>query len=289
MMTSDCKPWDTARMSNAQPTLARRDLGIRLASHRRRLGLTVKQAADMIGMGTKTIQRIEAGTHGTKRPVIESLVRHYEISKEETSHIFTLFVRGAEKGWWEPYVGPGSGEPTRPDFPLFLETEQVAVHIRDLETEVIPGLLQTPEFLLEFQSAALPQPPEVAEAIRGLRTHRQKLMQNRADQPRLDFLISRSAIDYLEEMPGPVADGQRARLLEADLEPNIGVRVINRLHAAAAGAFAILTPPDRTSPFVYIDDLDGCRYIEIGEVVSLYEQAFEAARLQSVSIEEYLR
>lgn len=290
MMTSATVAWETAAMSNAQqPTLARRDLGIRLRSHRERLGLTPKQAADMIGMGVKTIHRIEAGTHGTKRPVIESLVRHYEIGREETSHIFTLFVRGAEKGWWEAYVGPGSGEPTRPDFPLFLEAEQVAIHIRVLETEVVPGLLQTPEYLQEFQSAALPQSPEVAEAIRGLRTHRQKLMRDRTDRPRLEFLISRSAIDYLEEMPEPIADRQSERLLEIAGDPNTEVRVINRLHAGAAGAFAILTPPDEVSPFVYIDDLDGCRYIETREIVSLYEQAFKAAQLRSVPIEEYLR
>jgi hypothetical protein len=220
--------------------------------------------------------------------VVEKLCDLYAISQKEMSHLTTLAVRGKERGWWEPYVDGGTGKESRPNFPLFLETEQIAVSTRGLETEVIPGLLQTEEYLLALQAAQLPMPEEVAASVRALRTHRQRLMRERTDNPRMEFLISRSAIDYLDQLPAEVVAGQRERLLQVAADPNMEVGVITALHAGAAGAFAILTPPDDEPPLVYIDDLDGCRYIEDLDVVSLYEQAFKAVRAMSVSIEEYL-
>lgn len=270
-----------------QPTLARRSLGAALRRLRESAGQSPKDVGDAIGVSRQTIARIEAGQQATHILQAKALCEHLGATAAQKSHLCDLAVRGKEKGWWEPYTS-GSAEPTRPNFPLFLETEQVAVHIRVLETEVVPGLLQTPEYLLALQSAQLPQPPDLAESVRGLRTHRQKLMADRDDEPRVEFLISRAAIDYLDGLGADVAAGQRERLAEAAEGPNVDVRVITRLHAGTAGAFAILTPPE-VPPFVYIDDLDGCRYVEDVDIVSVYERAFGAARDMSVPIEEYLR
>jgi len=277
-------------MSEAQPTLARRDLGIRLKGHRERKGLTEKEAADLLGYTVKTIQRIEAGTHGTRRPVVESLVGHYGINQDEASYLLGLVVRGAERGWWEDYVDKGTKQGTRPDFPLFLESEQIATLIQVLETEVIPGLLQTPEYLLALQDAQLPIPAEVAEAVRGLRTIRQKLIYSRTAPPRMEFCIGEGAFRYLTRLPGPVRDGQINRILEVSAMPNVDLRVITQLHAGAAGAFNIITASDGVDPFVFVDLMDGCRYVEDDHIVSLYGRGFRAARDdKTVTVEEYLR
>lgn len=289
IVTNTIVPWDTERMSQAQPTLARRDLGIRLRTHRERTGLTAKEAAELIGYSERTIDRIEAGTHGTKKVVIEALVKHYRISTKEASHLYALVVRGAERGWWEPYVDGGTKQGTRPDFPLFLESEQVAAFIRVLETELIPGLLQTPEYLLALQAAQLPIPDDVAEAVRALRTLRQKLIWGRSRPPQMAFLIGEGALRYLEHLPGQVRDGQVRRLLEAAREPHIDIRVITELHAGAAGAFNIITPTEQEATFTFVDLLDGCRYIEDRDIVSMYVRAFLAAQKKTVRVEEYLR
>lgn len=277
-------------MSEAQPTLARRDLGIRLKGHRERKGLSEKEAAELLGYNVKTIQRIEAGTHGTRRPVVESLVGHYGINQDEASYLLGLVVRGSERGWWEDYVDKGTKQGTRPDFPLFLESEQIANLIQVLETEVIPGLLQTPEYLLALQAAQLGIPLDVAEAVRGLRTIRQKLIYNRLKPPRMEFCIGEGAFRYLNQLPGPVRDGQIARILEVASMPNVDLRVITQLHAGAAGAFNLITPSDGVPSFVFIDLMDGCRYVEDDHIVSLYGRGFRAARDEkTVPVEEYLR
>lgn len=264
-------------------------MGRALERHREACGLTRAEAGRAIGYSGQTIQRIEEGTQATRSLVVEKLCDLYGVSAREMSHLTTLAVRGKERGWWEPYFDVGSKEVSRPRIPLFLETEQESIRIRVIELEVVPGLGQTEEYLRELQEAQLPMSDEVAVSWRGLRTHRQKLLYGRRVPPRLEFLIGKAAIDYLDQMPRGVRDGQIARLLEIDAMPSAEVRIITAVHAATAGAFNLLTPRGEAPPFVFMDTADGCRYIEQPALVSMYEQIFTSARDKSVSAEEYLR
>lgn len=276
-------------MPEPQPTIARRSLGRSLERHRESKDLSRAEAGRAIGYSGQTVQRIEEGTQATKPIVVEALCKLYGIDDTEMSHLTTLAVRGKERGWWEPYFDIGSEETSRPKIPLFLETEQSALQIWVLETEVIPGLLQTPEYLRELQAVQLPMREEVAESWRGLRTHRQKLLYSRTPLPSLEFLIGKAAVDYLEAMPAEVRNGQVDRLLEVSAMAGASIRVLTSLHAATAGAFNLLYPGDESEPFVFTDAADGCRYIEQRQLVSMYEQIAESARDKSVPVEEYLR
>jgi hypothetical protein len=221
--------------------------------------------------------------------VVEKLCAQYGISGPELSHLTMLAVRSKERGWWEPYFDVGAEQTSRPKIPLFLETEQSALRIWVLETEVIPGLLQTPEYLQILQAAQLLMTDEVTESWRGLRTKRQELLYGRDPFPVLEFIIGRAAVDYLDAMPANIRDGQIRRLLEVAAMPSVNIRVLTQLHAAAAGSFNLLYPGDATDPFVFMDAADGCRYIEDSRIVSMFEQTFSSARDKTVQVEEYLR
>lgn len=281
-----CNP---EHMAESQPTIARRSLGRALERHRKSKGFTRAQAGRAIGYSGQTIQRIEEGTQATRPLVVEKLCSLYETPHHEMSHLTTLAVRGKEKGWWEPYFDIGTEQTSRPKIPLFLETEQAALRIRVLELQVIPGLLQSPEYLRELQAAQLPMPEDVLESWRALRTHRQKLLYSRSPLPRLEFLIGKAAIDYLEGLPSEIRDGQIERLRDTAALPSAEVRVITELHAATAGAFNILYPGDESEPFVFLDAADVCRYLEQRRIVSMFDQTFRSAREKSVPVEEYLR
>lgn len=275
-------------MSSApsHPTISRRGLGKRLKQRREEAGLTEQEAAGLLGYTLKSIRRIEAGTQGTKQTTIEAFVKHYGIGPEEGSYLQTLRVRGTERGWWEDYIDKGTKESTRPDFPMFLESEQIAKHISMFESEVVPGLLQTPAFLQALQDAQLPIPLEVAEQVRKLRERRQEVFQGQV--PAMQVLLGEAAILYLMRLAPEVRDGQVARLREVAAMPEAEVRITTRLHAAMAGSFAVVTTPDEFPPIVYSDLMDGCRYLEDMNVTSRYRRAFAAAWEVSVSLEEYL-
>jgi transcriptional regulator with XRE-family HTH domain len=276
-------------MAESQPTIARRSLGRALERHRESHNLSRAQAGRSIGYSGQTIQRIEEGTQATRTIVVEKLCARYGIAPAEMSHLTTLASRSKERGWWEPYFDIGAEETSRPKIPLFLETEQSALRISVLETEVVPGLLQTPQYLRALQAAQLPMREEVAENWRGLRTKRQELLYGRDPFPVLEFIIGRAALGYLDAMPGDVRDAQIARILEVAAMPSVSIRVITQIHAATAGAFNILYPGDATEPFVFMDAADGCRYIEQPQLVSMYEQIFGSARDKTVHVKEYLR
>lgn len=275
----------TDHMVTGQPTIARRTLGIRLRFHRERAHLNRSQAAEAIGYSPQTIQRIEDGMQATRRIQVKELGATYEIPADQMGELFGLALDGSKKGWWQSYK-----EGLPPDFPIFLETEQEASEIRVLETEYIPGLLQTPDYLVEVQHAQPPQPPEKARMVRELRQTRMDLLFSRKKLPTMTFLIGRAAIGYLDAMPPKVMAGQIERLREVGSMAKVEIRVITKPHAAMAGSFNILTPgpPVPSAPFGYIDSVDGCRYVEDPDVVSLYERTFDHVRQIAIPLEEYL-
>jgi transcriptional regulator with XRE-family HTH domain len=280
---------DPANMSESQPTISRRSLGRTVWRRREEKGISRAQLGRAIGYSGQTIQRIEEGTQATRSIVVEKICAELGIGNVEMSHLTTLAARGTERGWWEPYFDIGTEETSRPKIPLFLETEQTARRISVVETEVMPGLLQTPEYLQALQEAQLPMTEEVALSWRALRTKRQEMLYGRHVLPRMEFVIGKAAIDYLDALDSSVRDGQVQRLLEVSAMPTAQVRVITGLHAATAGAFNILYPDDETEPFIFSDAADGCRYVEQPQLVSMYESIFELARDKSTTLEEYLR
>jgi len=269
--------WDTRSMAD-QPTLARRALGLAFTRLRIKRHMTPAQVGAAIGVSRQTIGRIEEGSQATHILKAQALCDFFEVSPEEKSRLCDLATRGNEKGWWEPYFDKGRGTAAAPKTPLFLETERSAIRTWGIETEVIPGPLQTLEFLRELQAAGLPILEDDAAAAQGLRAHRQKSNDERPDNPEMELIIGQAAIYYLNQLRDEVRDGQWARIREMAARPNVTIRVLNRLHAATANSFTILTPADELPPFVYLDAVDGCRYIEDPDVVSLYERTFVAAR-----------
>lgn len=264
-----------------QPTVARRALGSSLRKLRETAGFSRSQAAHAIGYSPQTIQRIEEGTQATRDHQVERLGRLYSAPPALMSEMYRYALDGSRRGWWQAHK---EGIPS--EFPLFLEAEQDAGRIWVLELEYIPGLLQTPEYLRAVQDAQPTLPAAHAEAVRLLRSRRQELLFGRRQPPEIVFLIGRSSLDYLTTLP-EVYSGQLARLRQIAELPSVEIRVICGLHAAMAGSFNVLTP-STGPPFAYVDSIDGCRYIEDGNVVSLYERTFEHVRSSAITLEEYL-
>ncbi|TQL75459.1 helix-turn-helix protein [Stackebrandtia endophytica] len=269
-------------MAHMQPTVARRALGSSMRKLREAAGITRSQAAHAIGYSPQTIQRIEEGAQATRDHQVERLGRLYDAPPALMSEMYRYALDGNRRGWWQAHK---EGIPS--EFPLFLEAEHDASRIRVLETEYIPGLLQTPEYLRAVQDAQPPLPSARAEAVRVLRSQRQELLFGRRRLPEMEFLIGRSTLDYLHDLP-EVRRGQVERLTQIDAISEVRIRVIVGLHAAMAGSFNILTPATNSVSFAYVDSVDGCRYIEDHAVVSLYERTFNHVRSSAITLEEYL-
>ncbi|QSB04835.1 Scr1 family TA system antitoxin-like transcriptional regulator [Natronoglycomyces albus] len=271
-----------------RPSLARRALGAKLRKLRIDRGETCAQVAEAIGYKYKAIERIEKGQQGTKFLQLDGLCAHFAVTDEVRAQLHSLRIRGNERGWWEGYLISGGQEVSVPSLQVFLEAEQDTVHLRSLEIELIPGLLQTPAYVRALQEAELPAPEEVRKLVRDLRRLRRETYFARSEAPKTEFILGSKAIELLDDLDPPERDEQIASLKSAQARPNVDIYVISRKHAAMAGGFCLFTLPDGLPPIVSIDALDGCRYVEGAEAVYRYEWAFENVKDRAVPLLEYL-
>ncbi|GAA4911973.1 helix-turn-helix transcriptional regulator [Stackebrandtia albiflava] len=221
----------------------------------------------------------------TRPHQVQGLCDLYGVPPAQRAELERWAKEGAKRGWWEQYR-----EGVPPETRAFVEAEAEMATLQSLELEHIPGLLQTDDYLQAVQAALLPMPPERVKAIRWLRHHRQERVFARTPLPRMTMLIGRSALWYLDGL-GEVGDRQRKRIIEVSQMPGADIRVITELHPAMVGAFTIITPgpPIPGPPFVFVDSVDGGRYEEKRDVVSLYERTFAAALKCTIPFEEYLK
>ena len=264
------------------PTLAKLALGDMITRIRLRAELERPELAAKLGVDTETVRRWEHGKIAPKKLAIEAVAKALNATPAELSKMTTLSLDSKKRGMFE-----GNNVPH--DLRTFYESEATAVHIRTIGLESLPGLLQTRAYHRAAQDAQLPIEEERAVSLRELRTRRQQITFSRNPLPKLQFLIGRAALLYLDDYPD-VKDEQIARLLEVDAMPQAEVRVITGFHAAVLGSFTILTGRRETGarPFAYLESIDGGRYLE-GHVVSEFETTFEAVwKSQSVSIKEVL-
>lgn len=264
------------------PALAKIALGDRISGARQRAGLSRAQLAEALGVGDETVRRWEIGESVPKQYAVKALAEVLDIPPAEFARMTTLVLDAKGRGLFE-------GNTVAPNLRLFYESEATAVRIRSIGLESLPGLLQTRAYQRANQDAQLPIDDERAAGLRELRTRRQEINFGRHPLPKMEFVIGRAALSYLDDYPD-LRDEQIARIREVDAMPQVGVRVVSGFHAAMPGSFTILTPPAENGvrPFVYVEAIDGGRYIE-GNVVSEYEAAFEkVSASQSVTIEEVL-
>lgn len=257
-------------------------LGQLIQKVRERAGLTRPEVAALMGVDTETVRRWETGKFAPKVHTIETLASKINATPEELSQMTTLSLNSRGRSLFE-------GNNVPPRLRAFYESEAIAVRIRSIGLEYLPGLLQTRAYHLATQAAQVPIDAQRAQDLRELRTRRQEISFGRTPVPQMQFLISRAALLYLDDYP-EIRDEQIQRLLEVSAMQRAGIRVANGFNASMLNAYTIVDLPEATGarPFVYVEAIDGGRYVE-GHVVFEYEAAFQTVwETQSVTIEEVL-
>ncbi|WP_051132941.1 helix-turn-helix domain-containing protein [Nocardia paucivorans] len=84
-------------MSGDGSTLARQQLRKYLRNGREECGLTLRQAADLIGRGSSTLPRMEMGTMAAREGDLDALCEVYGFDAEHTTAMKGLAAQGNEK------------------------------------------------------------------------------------------------------------------------------------------------------------------------------------------------
>ena len=169
-------------------------------------------------------------------------------------------------------------------FGPFIKVEAECTAMREWESMVMPGLLQTAEYARALTHAVRPQATdEQIERYVDVRMQRQEIL-HRASPPMLWAIIDENVLRR------PAADtavmrGQYAHLLEMGELPHIVIQVLPYdagLHAGHMGSFTVMDRDD-TDGIVWAETHTGGRFFDSGDEVSEYVRVYDHLRATALS------
>jgi transcriptional regulator with XRE-family HTH domain len=257
----------------AGPTVRRMLVGAQLRRLRTEAGVSREEAAQAIRASEWKIHRLENGQVGFKERDIIDLLRLYGVTDPEEVAAFLELAREANApGWWQDY-----GDVLPQWFRAYVDLESVATLIRTYEGQLVPGLLQTDDYVRAvIHDTSLESSEEVGRRVR-LRLARQTLL-TREQPPRLWAVVDEAALR--RPVGGrEVMRGQLERLIAATKLPNVTLQILplaGGAHPAMVGAFSILRFADRHLPdVVYLEHLTNAHYLDKRAEVERYLDVME--------------
>jgi DNA-binding XRE family transcriptional regulator len=256
------------------PTVRRMLVGSQLRRLRTEAGVSREQAATAIRASEWKIHRLENGQVGFKDRDVVDLLRFYGVTDPgEVAALAVLAREANEPGWWQQY-----GDVLPQWFRAYVDLESAATLIRTYEGQLVPGLLQTEDYMRAvIAGARLDDPKQEAEQRVQLRLGRQALLE-RADAPRLWAVVDEAALR--RPVGGAkVMGAQLERLIQATRLPTVTLQVLPLdagAHPAMVGAFSILRFADRELPdLVYLEHLSNAVYLDKRDEVEQYLDLME--------------
>ncbi|MFI5804885.1 helix-turn-helix domain-containing protein [Streptomyces sp. NPDC051561] len=265
------------------PAVRRRKLGEELRRLRDRAGLTSPEAARLVGWHQSKVSRIETGRSGARPQDVALLLEVYGVREPQLRQLLEALAENCgESGsrWWHAYRGL-----LPPQYRDFISLESQACAARTLETTVMPGLLQTPEYARAVTRVMLPALSEQKlDTLVEVRLARQEVL--RADSPLALSVVLDEAVLRRAVGGERVMKEQLRHLLEmADL-PHIRLQVLPLgagAHAGLTGAFVIFSFPNIADlDVVVIDHLASSLYLERKEDLTEYTAAFQRIQAQAL-------
>lgn len=242
------------------PSVRRRQLGAMLKQLRRESDKTIKDSAAWLGMGESNMSKIEGAKQQIKVQTVRALCQFYDVDASKADYLVKLANESNERGWWTAY------RDTVPDwFRQFVGLEADALDLWNYEAELVPGLLQTSNYVRAITKAARPDASEDdLEQYVELRRERQERIDGN-HPPRLHFFISEAVIRR------PLVDRDAWReqiehLVESSKLDHIDLRIVPFSagpHSGMLGSFVMMQFPEEEAPaFVYIEHERGAVYQE---------------------------
>ena len=230
-------------------TVAKRRLARRLTELRRASGHTANHVCDLLDWGRGKVGRFEA--NHWKRPEmsdIRDLLRIYGVDSAARDELEELAMRARARPWWRDYPDIFENE-----FPGF---ESDAVRIRVFMPLVLPGLLQTREYMEALWRTGSRPPAWQRQALEA-RLRRQQIL-NRDDDtvPKLMAVITEASLMYRW---GSKADRfqQIEHLMDAGRRANIELRIQRFRDGPPRGVHSmvnIFDLPDEEPSLVYVEN-----------------------------------
>lgn len=271
--------------ASANTSLVRRYLGRRLRMYREAAG---KRQDDVVeaGLASRTkIWQIETGKIAVRAGDVWALADLYGIPRAEIDKLLELAEASRSTGYIEEL---GSAVPE--SFCLFAGLEASTTALAVYDSELVTGLLQTPEYARAMIEAVQRLSPAEVDQRLEFRLERQRAFFERTHPGRLDVIMTAGALHVQVGSPA-VMEAQIAHLRAVDERDGVSVRVLpfeSGPRTAMRGPFTVLDFDDPDDPsVVYLESVIGGRYIERPTHVDEFRAAFVDIRALAVPVKEY--
>jgi transcriptional regulator with XRE-family HTH domain len=256
---------------------------------RERAGLTGEEVAHRLGWSGSKLSRIELHRIGVKRNDVRDLLGLYGVDSPHREELLALADESKQRNWLEVVTSSFA-----PEHAEYFHAEAEARSIWNWEPQVVPGLLQTPEYaraVVQLWLTMFPGPQKEADRRVETRLVRQQLLTR--DPPlELSVVIDQSVL-HRRFGDRAVMHDQLVRLAEASELPNVEVR-IQLLDGTdsplSTAAFSFMQFPQvhdvPMNDIVSVEHLDGSFYIEQEEQTFRYRVAFEYLASTSLDPEQ---
>ncbi|WP_067491970.1 helix-turn-helix domain-containing protein [Actinomadura hibisca] len=240
------------------PTARQRRLASELRRLRERAELTPEAAAGIIGWSRPKLVKIETARNiPTVADVVQILDAYGDMDDAVRLALLELARTIRRRGWWVAYEDVLAGS--------YVELEDAADSIKSWQVQVVPGLLQTPEYARALIKEHIPDDPEEIDRRVQARMTRKTLFA-RQEPPRVSVLLLEEVLR--RPVGGPkVMLGQLTALREAAELPNVSIRVlpisVGQYPVIGEGAMVIFefpSPLDLST--AYLETLAGGIYVE---------------------------
>ncbi|MGW4457010.1 helix-turn-helix domain-containing protein [Streptomyces albidoflavus] len=224
---------------NTNPTIRQRRLARRLKELRTNAGLTHADLAKELGSAESKVGRIEGAQSGVRLPDLRAWMDATGVTDpDERVEIEELSREAKKKGWWVRYTRAVDSAYT-----AYVAVEWDATELYNVETHLVPGLLQTPEYtgaLIELQAPNATK--EDVETQIQVRRERRKVL-TRESPSQLWVIIAESVLHH-RVGSAEIMKAQLEALVEDSRRPNVQLQVLPQedpINACLFGPFVIMS------------------------------------------------
>lgn len=271
-------------------TVLGRQLGEELRRYREAAGLSTTQAAEALDCTKGKISRMENGRVLVRTPDVVALLHAYGVDDLETRERLTRLTRTANRrrreGWWHQY-----GSVLADTYRDYIEMESICESVRTFQAQLVPGLLQTPQYgrAVTVASRAWQSSEEVDQFVQVRLSRQQRLI----DEPALELWAVFAEGVLRQEVGGPeVMRAQLDHVADMAEHPNITVQVLpfsRGAHSGMFGPYLLMSFPQVTAQdLVLTETPTGNIWMERELEVARYRALFDDARTAALPPTESL-
>jgi transcriptional regulator with XRE-family HTH domain len=268
---------------NNNPTFRQRRLARTLRELRTAAGLTHADAAKVLGSAESKVGRIENSQSGVRLPDLRALMDAYNVTDPtERAAIEKLSREARQKGWWNRYVNV-----VDPAYAAYAAVEWDASELYNVETNLVPGLLQVPEYtkaLIQLQVSDATG--DHVEAQVDVRRERKAILTR--DNPLQLWVIIAENVLYHQVGGRDVMKAQLESLLADSRKQNIELQILPRedpMNVCLFGPFVIMSfPTSAETDVVYTESPTSTLYYEDVADVETYTALFRRLNMAASNV-----